>query len=478
MLFWVVFLDFPFSPNVRISSDPDRVLNQGESSFAVYQNRIYTICNTAERSIYPAAPFAYSEDRGETWTDYNFVDNTTGIIWHTDPVVCTDTNGDIHLFLQFSLYYIKHYLSVDGGKTWIDTSMVSDTSTHGAVDKPWFVMKKGVIYGVWQEFGGESPGIRFAISTDRGKTFKVSTIIPYMGGICGIDVDEDGIIYVVSNSGGRLWFFKSEDNGETWISQERIGRVYYRDGVGDRASVPSLSVYGKGNLYVVWTDIRYGTWDILGMYSTDGGETWSGVQVLGEPQEGGECKPWITFDPYGGVHLFYYKTEDYPTNLESKWSVRYRYAPKIDSPFHPSIRITDTTFSFYYFNDETFMGDYHTIRADSYYVYAVWTDGREGDMDLFFSKAKIKDAQGVKEEITQNCYPPMVKVLNSFPKLYIQTFEDNIKFLIADPSGRIIDKGILNNPGHHTIKIPSPGCFFLVFEKGEKVTKIKQVVLP
>ncbi len=476
MIFLLLFLDYPFSPNVKISTDPGKILNQGESSFAVYKNNIYVLCNTAERSWYPAVCFARSEDKGETWEDYNFTDNTTGITWHTDPVVCVDTNGDVHIFVQFYLSYIKHYRSQDGGRTWVDTSFATDTTSKGSVDKPWFVIYEGKIYGVWQEFGGSSPGIRFAKSVDGGKSFKVKTIVPYMPGLCAIDTDEDGIIYVIACSGGNLIFLKSEDEGETWSNVKKIGNVYYTEGAGDRASVPSLTAWGKGNLYVVWTDIRYGTWDILGMYSKDGGETWSSIQVLGEPQEGGECKPWITTDPYGGLHLFYYKTKDYPTTTESKWSVRYRYSPSIDSAFHPSVRITDTIFPFYYYNDSTFMGDYHMIQADSYYVYAIWTDGRDGDMDLFFAKARIKE-EGIEEVHPQHRFVSVEKNISS-QEFYIYTFTSNVEFCVFDVSGKVVKKGVFRRKGKNILRIEKTGCYFIIFKKEKGIKKLKLLVIP
>lgn len=382
----VLLSDYPFSPNVRISSDPERVLNQGESSFAVSASgdSIYVACNTNERGSYAALPFAASYDGGTSFpNNYNFRDNSVGITWHTDPVVGVDDSGYVHLLVQFSTYVIKHYLSRDGGRTWSDTSTVSDLSTGGDVDKPWMVVRGDTVYVAWQEFGGSDPGIRFARSYDRGRTWWRRTIYPYAG-LVAMAVSGDGTIHLAHISGYYLYYKKSTDHGTTWSSSLYLESVSYSGGYGDRAPINSIAVFGD-TIFITWVDDRYGTWDILGRYSYDGGGTWGPIIVVNGTTTGGQCKGWATSDPYGGLHVFYYSTPSWPTDSNSLWSIMYRYSPDFGQTWYPEIRISDTTFT----SPVRFMGDYHTIVADSHYVYAVWADGREGDLDLFFSKAPL-----------------------------------------------------------------------------------------
>ena len=77
-----LYANIPWIPNVRVSTDvPWDTLNQGESCFDVYGDSIFSICNTAERANVPIAPYAYSFDAGQTFTQIPFTDNTTGIGW-------------------------------------------------------------------------------------------------------------------------------------------------------------------------------------------------------------------------------------------------------------------------------------------------------------------------------------------------------------------------------------------------------------
>jgi len=386
----IALADPPFIQNVRVSDDSGGEVNQGESSFAVYGDNIYAICNIAERSIIPMIPFAKSQDGGLSFdSNLVFVDSSVGVTWHTDPVIGVDDSGNVHMIVQFYVYLIRHYLSRDGGNTWVDTTDVSDPSTGGFVDKPWMIVKDNRVYVVWQEFGGSSQGIRFAKSTNYGQSFERKTIDPNRTGITALNIDENGVLYLAYVSWG-LYFTKSYDDGETWQTPLYLNPVYYSEGVGDRAPINSLAAYGDGVLFISWVDNRYGSWDILGMRSVNGGEDWDGPFIVNDIVSGGQCKGWVTFDPYGGLHTFWYHTPDWPTTLSSLWSVRYQFSSDSGLTFSPSIRITDTTFLGHYYDGYTnFMGDYHTIVADSFYLYAVWADGRDGNMNLYFSKRTL-----------------------------------------------------------------------------------------
>jgi len=386
----LLLADLPFYPNVRVSNDNQQIINQGESSFVVYKGHIYVICNIAERSTIPAIPFSRSDDLGNSFPiNYNFVDNTTGVTWHTDPVIGIDDSGYIHMIVQFYTYYIKHYLSKDGGLTWSDTSFVTDLSTGGDVDKPWMVIRGETIYVSWQEFGGTSSGIKFARSFDRGKTWQRFVVDPLRTGITALSLSKSGIIYLAYVS-DNLYFTKSYNKGQNWTTPIVIDYVSYSSGYGDRAPINSISVYNDNVLFITWVDSRNGNWDIRGSYSYDGGNTWSNSYIVNKLVLGGQCKSWVSFDPYGNLHLMYYHTSSWPTSSSSKWSIYYQVSRDSGKTWSSPIRVSDTTFL-----DKApsstngFMGDYHMIVTDSYFVYVIWSDGRDGNQNLYFSKAPI-----------------------------------------------------------------------------------------
>jgi hypothetical protein len=86
------------------------------------------------------------------------------------------------------------------------------------------------------------------------------------------------------------------------------------------------------------------------------------------------------------LHVIYYHTPDWPTSPASLFELRYQYSPDSGATFHPSMRVSDTSFV----SHADFMGEYHICLSDNDYLYAIWTDGRNGDdNDLYFSKAQL-----------------------------------------------------------------------------------------
>lgn len=377
--------DAPWLPNVRVSTPtPWDVLDQGESCFDISGDSIFSVCNTAQRGTDPTSPFAYSFDNGNTFVQIPFVDNKAGSTWETDPVVSVDDSGHLHMIIQFSAEFINHYFSRDGGKTWIDTSRVNSTS---GVDKPWGVLNRNEIYVVWQQVSGTT-GIWFSRSTDWGKTF-IDSRIWTRTGISALCMDDNKNLHLaIVSFGDSIYYRKSTDKGATWSAERALGSTSsYTAGYGDRA--PITSITAKGNVvFITWVDNSLnGSWDVNAIRSTDGGVTFGRKFTLNDNTAGGQCKGWAHFDCYGGLHVIYYSTPDWPATTSSKYTIRYRYSRDSGATFGPSTRLTDAEWA----SHAEFMGEYHVLRSDSQYVYAVWTDGRNADHnDLYFSKAPLQ----------------------------------------------------------------------------------------
>ncbi|KPK69256.1 hypothetical protein AMJ87_10755, partial [candidate division WOR_3 bacterium SM23_60] len=95
------------------------------------------------------------------------------------------------------------------------------------------------------------------------------------------------------------------------------------------------------------------------------------------------------------------------TNPSSLFSFRYQYSADSGYSFEPSIRVSDTASV----SHADFMGEYHICVSDSEYLYAIWTDGRNGDdNDLYFSKALLSELASA--EIT-HAYPLLQHLLTA-----------------------------------------------------------------
>ena len=382
--------DAPWIANIRVSTDePWDTLNQGESCFAVWGDSIFSVCNTAERGTVPIAPYAYSFNSGMTFTQIPFTDLTSGITWHTDPVIGVDDSGHVHMLMQYSATLMKHYLSRDGGQTWCDTTQVNPIM---GVDKPWMVVNRNEIYIAYQKPSGDSTGIWFAKSTDYGQSFMADRIWNrrYIAAL-GMDENENLHLMLVALGYG-VYYRKSTDHGDTWLPEVNLGNWSHDPSYGDRAPINSITACGN-IVFGTWVNNATGGWNIMGVRSADSGTTWCAPFVVNDITTGGQCKGWAHFDAYGGLHVIYYHTPDWPTSVSSIFELRYQYSADSGATFNPSIRVSDTTFV----SHADFMGEYHICLSDSQYLYAIWTDGRNGDdNDLYFSKALLSELS-VKE---------------------------------------------------------------------------------
>jgi hypothetical protein len=426
LFFGVLLSDPPFSQNTRVSTDVSwDTLNQGENSFVVIGNNIYSICNTAERGDVPIAPYAYSSDGGQNFTQIPFTDNSTGIIWHTDPVIGIDDSGHIHMIIQYSIYELRHYLSKDGGLTWVDTTVV--TSDYG-VDKPWMVVNKNEIYIVWQQAYGNT-GIKFARSSDYGKTFNFWEIWNNTG-ITALTIDDNEVLHLaIVTWGDEVYYMRSYDKGNSWTTPLYLSDVYYESSYGDRAPINSIAVKGN-SIFITWVDTRYSGWDILAVRSHDGGSSWIGPFIVNESTTGGQFKGWAVFDPYGGLHVTYYSTPDWPTNPNSLFSFWYRFSADSGKTFYPEIRVSDLEF----LSLSDFLGDYHICVADSEYIYAMWADGRNGDdNDLYFAKAPLSQVK-IKENPVFVGYKDIIPAL--LHKKELSKIVDQNDIMLYSLSGR------------------------------------------
>jgi hypothetical protein len=290
----------------------------------------------------------------------------------------------------------------------------------------------------YQQLSGTT-GIRFIRSTDRGRTWTRQTIDNGYG-LTALCTSPSGIIYCAYRnlSGSLLKYSFSSDSGNTWAPFVTLDTACsYTTGYGDRAPLLSIAAPTDSNIILVLCDQRYGNWDILYKYSTDWGTSWSAFTQLSDLVAGGQCKGWVTADPYGGLHFIWYHTPSWPTSASSRWSVRYTYSNDYGMTVRPSIRLTDTTF----LSPVTFMGEYHTIVCDSQNAYCVWTDGRDGDLDLWFSKVALSqigvEENGLVSLKKQNVILRVPAVVRDYLPLEVELKQaSNINISIFDVNGR------------------------------------------
>ena len=392
---------------------------------------------------------AYSFDGGLTFTRLaagvplpaNF-NNAGG-----DPALAFDSQGRVyyaHLgisagpdFMQNSGVFVAR--SDDGGKTWNATvGVATNVSSGGRVnfeDKEYIDADRNAssphkdrVYITWTRFyEGNYPGsstagggdIMLSHSDDGGQTWSSpirlsapadlsgngGTMTPGKSFVQGSEprVGPDGSVYVVFHFAGRTVLRRSTDGGDTF------GAVSYPFGNSSNASAVLGDLPGwtfrvndfpnaatdptrPGYVYVVATDdptddTNGDGGDIVFARSTDYGATWGAKTKLND--DGGTASqvfPWIAVTAGGDVGVIWYDARN--ASGSNTVDVYGTCSHDGGGTFQPNFRVTDQTFNpnTGQFTGDTFFGDYNGLAAGASLFYALWTDARNGEQEIYFAR--------------------------------------------------------------------------------------------
>ncbi|UCE74295.1 MAG: exo-alpha-sialidase [Methanomassiliicoccales archaeon] len=252
----------------------------------------------------------------------------------------------------------------------------------------------GNIYIAWIDYRNEDPDIYFTKSLDGGNTFSTNKRVNDDVGDAmqyspSIAVDGVGNIYIAridhrDGLAGDIYFANSTDGGNTFSANKKVNDESISDPVGDALQYnPSLAVDDAGFIYLVWVDERNRNPDIYFAKSTDGGNTFStNKKVNDDPGRiVGQYAPSIAIDGAGKIYIVWMD--------ERKIDNPY----KIDNPDIYFARSTDggNTFS----TNKKINDDFGTseqiypciVTTGINKIYIVWTDLRNGDRDIYFTKS-------------------------------------------------------------------------------------------
>ncbi len=147
-----------------------------------------------------------STDSGATWNLLGDMGNST-----VNKILIHPTDSNI-MFATSQNGGIKK--STDGGVNW--SVAVADNSGYDIEFKPG---DPSVIY---------ASGNGFHVSTDGGLSFTTIGGFANAPKMIGVSPDDDSIVYVLESSGGSFGgFYKSDDNGSSFLELDHTGRNYF-----------------------------------------------------------------------------------------------------------------------------------------------------------------------------------------------------------------------------------------------------------
>lgn len=241
-----------------------------------------------------------SKDKGETWQEV--ADQGELLAKRADiyDIALDSKNPDILYIASYQDFKGRLLKSVDGGKVWEETYLVSqDEYLVGAVAVDAY-QPQTVYIGTSQ--GGVLQ------SMDYGKTWKVLRWFEAKINKIVIDPNNTQKIFVSTEKNG---IFRTEDKGMTWKSLEEV--LGYFPGA---MSVRALVMDPKDS-NILYSGSKYGI-----IKTHDGGNTWESVDIIIPPEDLPVTS--IAVDPlrdkvlYVGAGSNIYKTEDDGVNWQVK----------------------------------------------------------------------------------------------------------------------------------------------------------------
>lgn len=305
-----------------------------------------------------------SDDGGATWTDVT--PPGPGQERSNDGFVAVGNGDRVYAANVFSLSF-QVYRSDDKGATWTPLNVprlpalmhrhwitpVGDRTVHVTVEAlpPAYAPR---LVGLPVD-GPATPneGMWYFRSDDLGETWtqpvQIDPKVNFAGqGNMAVSADgqklyvpryeEDVPVSEQTYEKGHWYLLASEDGGETWERREMF------DLTSELASaLPSTAIDEDGTLYVAWSQERDGVSRTHLAVSKDGGRTWTAPLQLPLPA-GTHAMPWIDVKAPGTLGLMWYAADEEgrASKLDAPWHVDYALVTDAatDAPQVQRVRVT------------------------------------------------------------------------------------------------------------------------------------------
>jgi hypothetical protein len=393
--------------------------------------------------------FQHSTDGGNTWTSGGRAPLVNPGDSCGDPVVAADVDGNFYFsYLNYDLTKrvvptrVVVAKSTDGGRTFPTLSIARDAAPRrGGPDKDMIAVDtgstspyRGRIYAAYSVFVPRGIVIESVTSLDGGVTWSRPIVLAEVAPTPREPrdtVERFGALPVIASDGTvfvfwsefpefphpgptQIRFSKSIDGGATWTDPSDVAVNLPSPGFFDLKnanpafgtdpfvgmignSMPVAGVAADGTLSVAWVDFPEGSCvrfsfggpectnsDVRLSQSRDGGATWTPpVKVSDETNATDQFLPWMAVHPSGLVSLIWRdkRLDADNINIDTYYTNTYdgvSFLPNVRVSTAPSISGANTR-----------NGDYVGLAATNDRVFAVWTDSRFGDLDVFAATGRL-----------------------------------------------------------------------------------------
>jgi hypothetical protein len=360
----------------------------------------------------------YSIDGGLSWKKTK-VQSNAGI--SGQPMIVTDDKDNFfitHTAVVSGVQRLVIHESKDKGETWSDDEFIDNDDETLSMDQRWYnvsVDSKGELHATWTQsdsYGSADTACTSVIlysASSNGKKWSTPKKLS-AAGHCAEDagivigsssgVSIDGKVYAAWTKQGKIYFDRSFNGGDRFlsmdieVSQQAGGWNYAVPGVQKNVALPQLAVdYSKGpmsgSVFILWADQREGNSDVWFTRSYNGGDNWTQPFRLGDDQtKKDQFLPSMAVDQTTGyVYVAYFDRKGYDDN---KTDVVLSYSTDGGATFG-TVLISETPFS----TGMDKSTDYFlSIAAHKGVITPIWTRFDDGKPSVI--TAVIKQADLIK----------------------------------------------------------------------------------
>jgi len=455
-------------PDIQVNSGSyeDVDIDAGSKSIAVLNDTVYTVYNASPTETSSNVYFSKSVDGGLSFANEISVSTGTTPMTTTLPVIAVDQNGTIYITWTgitginevWNIWFTK---SSNGGATFQDPIMISTQNAFAYSSMGTFGNSVYIFYADAANY--PCADYYFVRSTNNGQSFENAVQINdapcadgiYFSNLTAMDIDASGNIYLAwvdgrrTNGNGDIFMSQSTDNGANFSSNVMVNSMSSL-GVDSAQYYPDITVDAAQNVYISFVDMKLGNdWPNHRVYLTksiDGGSTFAPEALL---------------DGYENVC----KNHNIATTEQGKlvavmcaagltgWSVWLRESSDGGSSFSTPVALSNTQST----ND---FSDLHISTGPNENVYAIWKDGREGPMNVYF--ARTDNPVSIEEAFSADEYLIYPNPTNGQFSIAFETTVTEVEIAIVDLLGKLISTYTYSNTSTVNLELnQSAGVYYV-----------------
>ncbi|MBN8584997.1 MAG: T9SS type A sorting domain-containing protein [Ignavibacteria bacterium] len=492
-----VFLNFNLSQNSNPQNEPSIHISRANSNFVVAAWRDFRL-GYIEPNIVRRIGYSYSTNGGLSWAAPQLLpDPNPNHTSQSDPVITSDAQGNFYISSTSRQPVANYnrdmllYKSTNNGQTFFLHSIAVPGSGGAGEDKEWIFCDPVTtnstynnIFISWTSFG-PSPGIRFRKSTNGGLNWSATVNVGdnTAGQGSNICSGTNNQIYMVWDQGG-VRFDRSTNGGTSFGTDLQLSNVNSTNGF-PYITCDYSNNSTRGNVYVVWDDMRGGNSDVYFQRSTNGGINWLASPVrINDVTTNNQYWPMIKCDNNGNLFVIYYDTRTGTSSINAYVA----YSTDAGNTWVNTL-MSDSSFTQQQPNSDVRFGDYIGIDAYDGKVIPVWTDQRKGypDQEIYTANlsglifvSPVSTEIPVRYELYQN-YPnpfnPVTKIRFDLPASAFT------KIVIFDALGREVKTVFSQNlsAGKYETEYNgsnlSSGIYFYTITSGDFIETKKMLII-